>query len=231
LTVAADPETLDVLFDLTLDHGRAIAVALPEGDSIDRLASRLTPEEREACAAWGVPRRRTWTGGRATLRAALERAGLAAPAVLSDERGAPSLPAGVLGSISHKERVAVALVAPADALGSRIGVDVENDAPNRIDVSRKVLTERELAEVDALDPEARAVQVRVRFSAKEAIYKALDPFVRRYVGFREVEVGLRPDGGARVVMLLPPGEGAFDVDVRWMRRDGLVLTTARIRRA
>jgi phosphopantetheine--protein transferase-like protein len=228
--MAKPPGTeVDALFELDLPHGRALALAIPDGDALAVLTARLRSEELELAAAWGPPRRRTWIAGRAALRTALERAGLEAPAIGSDDRGAPAMPAGVVGSVSHKERVAVALVARAVA-DARIGVDVELDAPTRVDIARKVLTEDEQAEVSALADAARQAEVRLRFSAKEAVYKALDPFVRRYVGFQEVAVTPRPDGSARVVMHLPEAEGPFDVDVRWLRRDGLVLTTARVQR-
>jgi 4'-phosphopantetheinyl transferase EntD len=146
--------------------------------------------------------------------------------VLADDRGAPLLPPGVAGSVSHKESVAVALVAAEAA--ARLGVDVETDAPRRYDVSRKVLTDAELAELAATPADDRACEVLLRFSAKEAVYKALDPFVRRYVGFREIELRPAADGTARVTSLLPPAEGPFSFDVRWMRRDAVVLTTARV---
>jgi len=100
--------------------------------------------------------------------------------------------------------------------------------PLRIDIARKVLTDDERAELDTLSEPERMAEVRLRFSAKEAIYKALDPFVRRYVGFHEVSVRPLPDGTSQVRAHLPPTEGPFDVEVRWLRRDGLVLTTARV---
>jgi hypothetical protein len=31
-----------------------------------------------------------------------------------------------------------------------------------------------------------------------------------------------------VTSRLPPAEGTFAMDVRWMRRDGAILTTARV---
>ena len=74
----------------------------------------------------------------------------------------------------------------------------------------------------------RGSEVLLRFSAKEAIYKALDPYVKRYVGFREVAVTPLADGTAKVLMCLAQKEGPFDVDVRWMRTEGLIVTTARI---
>jgi phosphopantetheine--protein transferase-like protein len=221
---------MEPLFDLELAHGRALALAIPDEGDLERLAALLAPEELSLATSWAPARRRTWIAGRAALREALDRSGLAAPAVLGDDRGAPVLPAGVVGSVSHKERVAVALVAQARD-DARIGVDVELDAPLRIDIARKVLTEDEQREIAALPDAGRLAEVRLRFSAKEAIYKALDPFVRRYVAFHEVSVTPTSDGGATVQLHLPPAEGPFDVEVRWLRRDGLVLTTARVRRA
>jgi 4'-phosphopantetheinyl transferase EntD len=70
----------------------------------------------------------------------------------------------------------------------------------------------------------------VRFSAKEAVYKAVDPFVRRYVAFSEAYVAPNEDGSAVARLTLRPDEPRFVVDVRWLRRDGLVLTTARVSR-
>jgi len=228
----ATPPDVDTLFELDLAHGLAVALAIPDAEDPASLTALLQPAEIEAMASWGPPRRRTWIAGRAALRIALVRSRLEATAIASDDRGAPVLPAGIVGSVSHKERVAVALVARADpGEGARIGVDVELDAPLRIDIGRKVLTEDEQREIAALPDAERLAEVRLRFSAKEAIYKALDPFVRRYVGFQEVSVTPQPDGLARVQLQLPPAEGPFDVEVRWLRRDGLVLTTARVHRA
>jgi hypothetical protein len=52
--------------------------------------------------------------------------------------------------------------------------------------------------------------------------------VRRYVGFKEMSVSPRPGGGALVTPHLREGEGPFAIDARWLRFDGIVLTTARI---
>ena len=43
----------------------------------------------------------------------------------------------------------------------------------------------ERAALAALDPAARDAEVLFRFAAKEAIYKALDPWVQRLVSFQE----------------------------------------------
>jgi len=221
---------VEVLFEVTLDHGRCVAVALPEGDeAIATMAAELLlSEEREAAAALGPVRRRGWVGGRVAMREALARIGKMAPPILADERGAPRLPSGLAGSISHKEHVAVALVATEEA--AKVGVDVEVDAPRGRDIAGKVLRPEELAAVEGMAEDERARAVLLRFSAKEAVYKALDPYVKRYVGFLEIAVALSEDGTGEVTPYLPEGEGGFAFEVRWMRRGGLLLTTARVRR-
>ena len=218
---------IDVAFDLTLDHGRCVGLRLPDlAAAIDELAERLLPSEREIAAGLAHVRRRTWVGGRAAMREALRRAGLEAPAVLSDPRGAPVLPRGIAGSISHKTWLAVAIVAREPV--ARLGVDVEEDVLGSIDISRRVLAADELDELATMAPEPRAREVLLRFSAKEALYKALDPFVQRYVAFKEVSLSPQPDGSARVLLQLTGGEGPFHVDIHWQRLASLVITSARV---
>jgi 4'-phosphopantetheinyl transferase EntD len=226
--------TLDVAYDLSLEHGRCVIVRIPEGEAeLAALADgALDAAERAHCAGFSFVRRRTWIAGRAAMREALTRAGLAAPAVLADPRGAPRLPPEIAGSISHKERLAAALVVPTSIWpGARIGVDLEDDVARTIDIGSRVLDDAELADVAALDPRLRDRAVLLRFSAKEAIYKGLDPFVRRFVGFKEVSLRIRNDGRADVTTRLPPTEGPFAIDVRWSCFDALILTTARVRLA
>jgi 4'-phosphopantetheinyl transferase EntD len=220
--------TVDVAYDLALEHGRCLIVRIPHDEAqLAALAeAALDVAERSHCAGYTLVRRRGWVAGRAALREALARVGVAAPAVLADGRGAPVLPPGVVGSISHKERFAAALVAPAS--GARIGVDLEDDVERTTDIASRVLDDDELADIARLGARARERAVLVRFSAKEAIYKGLDPFVQRYVGFKEVSLRLLEDGRAVVSANLPPAEGPFGIDARWACFDGLILTTARV---
>ncbi len=218
----------DVAFERMLEHGFCVGVHLPQDDGrLESLAEPVLAAEERACASV-LPsrRRRTWLGGRVAMRVALARAGLEAPPVLADDRGAPILPQGIAGSITHKETLAAALVARES--GARLGVDLEYDVPRTTDISSRILAADEAEEVAALDAASRGHEVLVRFSAKEALYKAIDPFVRRYVGFKEVSVSPRPDGTARVALRLHPDEGPFAADVRWYRFDAIVLTTARV---
>jgi 4'-phosphopantetheinyl transferase EntD len=145
-------------------------------------------------------------------RAALREAGIAGD-VARDDRGAPVMPAGWLGSLSHKRELAAALVAEDDGSGARIGLDLEEAREPRQPIERRVLTARELAGL------ASRRDITRFFAIKEAIYKAIDPFVRRYVGFQEVEI----EAWTRVVTQLP-----FSIDVWSCERDGFWIATARV---
>jgi hypothetical protein len=81
--------------------------------------------------------------------------------------------------------------------------------------------------------------VTLRFAIKEAIYKAIDPHLRRYVGFTEVELDLEPGepgepgdpgdpgdpcGACRVTHALP-----LAIEAAWREHAGHWLATARAR--
>lgn len=226
----------DVLV-LELPHGVAAAVAVGDGDvsvpgrgvvSLEEALGALLPEEQARAAALSPLRQRDWVAGRLALRAALDRAGLAcAEPVLADDRGAPVLPAGVDGSVSHKRGLAVALAAPRG--DARVGVDVELLAAPRLDIAPRILTDVERRAIADLDPIARGRAVTLRFSIKEAVYKAVDPFVRRYVGFREVAVWPSDDGTARVDVV-PGADLPLAIDASWVVVGDLVICSARARR-
>ena len=211
--------------------GHLVVVDVPVG-------APLHASEAALSASWGDKRKATFTAGRHALRLALQAAGVDVDGAIGrDDRGAPILPSGVCGSVTHKDTVAAALVT-TDLAGAgglptglieTVGVDLELDERRdrkRVDrLAAQVLTAREQALLPD-DDDARGRACLIRFSLKEALYKALDPWVRRYVGFLEVEVDV--DGDA-AVFVVPGfcGEGCV-VDVQ---RPGIILTVARCRPA
>jgi len=158
--------------------------------------------------------------GRIALRAALGELGCVAGEIANDERGAPIVPAGFVGSISHKRGRAAALAARDD--GARVGVDLERAVAPRQPIERRVLTARELAAL------GDRTTVTLAFAIKEAIYKAVDPFVRRYVAFGEVELAIGGHGACGVHAVEPSRLPAA-IDAWWCERDGYWLATARAR--
>jgi 4'-phosphopantetheinyl transferase EntD len=104
-----------------------------------------------------------------------------------------------------------------------------------IDVSGRVLTDEELARAGALG-EGRTRHVLRAFSMKEAIYKAIDPFLRRYVAFREVALDDAPLDAPRAATFTPrSGEPALVIEVvcsELASPEGeLIVSTARARPA
>lgn len=216
---------------VTTPHGVARTIHLPNAaDPVpDSVLSRLPREEAEHARTLGGFRQVSFVGGRLALRAAMRAAGVPDEPVLPDERGTPILPRGWTGSVSHKRTLAIGMVARSAA--GTLGIDLEDLDPPRLGVAPRVLRPAELAHLDALPEDRRWIALLLRFSTKESIYKALDPYVRRWVGFEEAEVHPGLDCHSEVTLHLTRSEGPFDVDARfhWMPRH--VLTTVRIRPA
>jgi enterobactin synthetase component D len=192
-----------------LAHGACVVIELADPAVAAALAG-LPPDEQRRAAELSERRRVDYIAGRTALHLAL---GAVTP-ILSDDRGAPVLPAGWVGSVSHKGARAAALVAAAGA--GFVGVDLEVAAAPRQDIARRILTPREQA---ALPDRGRAVTLR--FAIKEAIYKAIDPYERRYVGFTEVELELAGDD-VEVTTALP-----YVIEASWREHAGHWLATAR----
>jgi enterobactin synthetase component D len=192
---------------LALAHGACVVVAID--DAAAALAA-LAPAEQQRAGELSDARRGEYIAGRTALHLALATA---AP-ILSDDRGAPILPPGWVGSLSHKGALAAALVAPGGS--GHIGVDLERAAPPRQDIARRILTAREQAAL----PD-RGAAVTLRFAIKEAIYKAVDPYLRRHVGFTEVELDLAGDA-VTVTTALP-----LAIEAAYCAHAGHWLATAR----
>jgi enterobactin synthetase component D len=220
-------------FDLVLrdavPHGVLAGVALPGGPEPvpDAVLAQLSPEEREFAQGLRGYRQPEWVGGRLAAHAAARVLGRRLGPILPDERGAPQASGGLALSISHKRDLAVALAARQE--NGPIGVDLEEFAPERPGVAQKVLTEAELAAVAALPDDRRWTATLLRFSIKEAVYKALAPRLKRYVDFQEAEVEPLTDGTARVELRLSAGPSPALAEARYRWLDHGVVCTVRLR--
>lgn len=190
------------------------------------LATLPTSEANHAKGLRGY-RQGQFVGGRIALRHALGQLGTRSGALLSDDRGAPVLPPGMVGSVSHKRDLAIAMVAPDR--GWKLGVDLEDYAPERLRIASHVLREEEIEAIASLPDHRRWIALVLRFSIKESIYKALDPFVNRYVAFSEACVTPDLEGAATVSLHLAQGEGPFEVEARYHWLWGRIVTSVRIR--
>ena len=204
-------------------HGVLVLHAIDATVERTHLIARLHPEEAALTSTWGDARVRTFASGRLALREALAQLGVdVAGPILRSARGAPVLPAAVRASVSHKDRVAAALAALTDP-SAHVGVDIEETDVQRRDVTEYVLTADEIRAL------RMPHEMLIRFSLKEALYKAVDPTVQRYVGFHEVEVAPLDDGTARFTLALKNREGPFVVDGRWRVHETTIVTSVVVR--
>jgi enterobactin synthetase component D len=201
--------------------------------------ARLHAEEAALVGAMPPARRATFVAGRLAMRAALSaHAPLEAHGpILRSDRGAPVLPPSVAGSVSHKHDAALALVSPRRAMASgtsvHVGVDLEH-RPNARDIERPSIARRILtaSELDALsvfdsDPLAQRERVILSFAIKEAVYKAIDPTVQRYVRFTEVALRFTDAGAVHVTLLLPElQQGELRVEAQYRIEDRWIVATA-----
>lgn len=228
----------DIVFRVDLPHGRCVGVRVP-GASERPDPTLLPGQELEFLETLGPARRPTWLAGRVALHAALQDIGFDCGPILATQRGAPELPAGVTGSISHKRTLAVALAARKHD-GLSLGVDIEPipalpvspSEPawdNRPDISSRVMTPEELSVLATVPEGLRRREIVLHFSIKEALYKAINPIIGRYVSFQEATVLPASDGSVVVSLALSKQEGPFGVEARWSEIDGHLLTTAAVK--
>jgi 4'-phosphopantetheinyl transferase EntD len=218
--------------EVSLDEGALVVVEL--GGSLDEpppesALAELAADERAAALAMLPRRRRTWTGGRIALRRALRAASGDGPwpAIGVDDRGAPVLPAGLSGSIAHKDEVAAAIAATGD--GRAVGLDLEPRRPMKLALSSRVLCDDEAEHLarTLVDGADRGLELARRFAAKEAIYKAIDPSLRRYVGFREVALAGDARGYEVELRFAPGARAPRAVEVRVLDAGDVLVALAR----
>ena len=213
------------------EHGVLIGISLPlSPDPVPEWAlARLFPEEQAFARGLRGYTQVQWVGGRLAAQKAVRGLGQDPSPILSDQRGAPMVApdSGLSLSIAHKQDMAVALVARLQH--GALGVDLEDLEPARMRVAERVLTPTELEAVSQLPVERQWISVVVRFSLKEAIYKALAPRLQRYIDFSEAEVEPVPDGTARVRLALVEGLPPTHLGARYTWLPGRVLSTVRAR--
>jgi len=116
-------------------------------------------------------RRREFALGRACARSALAAMGVEAGPILRGTDGAPLWPDGVVGSISHTEGYACAVVGPSSRF-TAMGVDVEPIGGVGDELLPRLFDDTERARLMAMSAQKRRIAATLGFSAKEACFKA-----------------------------------------------------------
>jgi len=188
----------------------------------------LTSTERKAIAG-AIPKRRAeYAAVRQVARALIGELGYASVGILNGPGREPIFPTGIVGSLSHSEKFALAVVAREQAVGA-VGCDVEPLLALPEGTVQLILTPDESRFV-ASQP---AWYGRLVFSVKEAFHKAQFGLTRMTPGFTDVQVTFdRNFEKVEVVTLIDigpiPGGRTFEGRVRLV--EDHMMTRVRIDR-
>ncbi|MBI3688911.1 MAG: 4'-phosphopantetheinyl transferase superfamily protein [Actinobacteria bacterium] len=195
----------------------------------------LFPAERAVIARAVATRRAEFTTVRMCARAALGRLGVPAGPIVPGPRGAPTWPAGVVGSMTHCAGYRAAAVARCrDAV--TVGIDAEPHAPLPSGVLGAIARPEELAWLAGTGAGWPATHWdRLLFSAKEAVYKAWYPLTGRWLDFQEAVVIPDPAAGTFAARLLVPGPDVANRVLsgfagRFLVAEGLIVTAITVGR-
>ncbi|WP_406069080.1 4'-phosphopantetheinyl transferase [Micromonospora sp. NBC_01638] len=211
---------------MTADLFPAGVVAVEAFD--DAEPAPLFPEEERLIAGAGSKRRTEFATARRCAREALAGLGCPPAPVLPGEGGAPTWPAGVVGSITHCVGYRLVAVAPASTLWT-LGVDAEPNEPLPPGLLGCVASAPERVAVTALlasDPSVR--WDRLLFCAKEAVYKVWFPLTRQPLDFTGAVVTIDAAGRTFDARLTVPGPRLDGREVtgftgRWLAHRGLLV--------
>jgi 4'-phosphopantetheinyl transferase EntD len=191
--------------------------------------ARLHPAEEQAVALAVASRRREYTSVRHCARAALGELGVGYRPLVPGERGAPTWPAGVVGSMTHCAGFRAAAVARARDLAA-LGIDAETDQPLPRGMLPMISLPSERDRVLALqDRSPHVAWGPLLFSAKESVYKAWFPLTGRFLNFSEADITFDAEADVFEARLLVPGPVISGREVRvfagrWVARAGLIAT-------
>lgn len=221
--------TFQIVHKDAIPHGIVAGASLPGiADPVpEDVLTRLHPDERAVAETLRGFRQAEFVGGRLAAREAMQALGRRTGPVLRGGRGEPLAPPGVTLSISHKRHLAVAVAARAEF--GDLGADLEDLLPEREGIAERVLVAEELEALQALEEDRRWTSTVLRFSVKEAIYKALAPRLQRFIGFEEAVVHPHTDGTAAVTLRLQSGTPPSFLEARFAWLEHSVLATVRVR--
>ena len=144
----------------------------------------LLKEEAQAFATSVVKVRRASGAARIIARQLLTQLGHPDCALPKGAAGAPVWPIGVIGSLAHDARVAVATVGMRASVRA-LGIDVEPAECLPSELLDLVATPQERLKLGD-DP----YRGRLLFVAKEAVYKAVHPLDQIFLEHHDVEINL-----------------------------------------
>jgi 4'-phosphopantetheinyl transferase EntD len=174
----------------------------------------LTAREWESIRHCAERRIIDFCSGRVCARRALAEYGVNGFDLLSAEDRQPLWPSGLVGSITHTDGFAAAVVAEQRVVAG-LGIDVERIGAVHSELWPPICTAPELDRLRALSVEEQLLAGALTFVAKEAFFKCQYPLASERFGFDEVELesatwsqsegefGLRVSRASRLDRFLP----------------------------
>lgn len=192
----------------------------------DETGANITPALPAQLLRAGPKRKAEFLAGRKCAAEAIRRlTGRAFFPGMGEDR-APIWPEGVVGAISHSSDRAIALAGS----GSRflgIGIDIEKRLTEEEarDIASQALTAHELHSLgNIVDP----FMTGLIFSAKESLFKALYPTVKRLFFFEAAELSAYDADGSGSLRLTADLNGDWlegtEISFRFGHFEGLLLT-------
>ena len=182
-------EELDGVLDCTLLSAGACHAAVGH---VQDHRSALSVDEREHIGRAVESRQFAYSTGRYLAKRALAEIGVEVSSIPTHASRRPLWPEGVVGSITHSRRYAIAVVGFRSGLAG-IGVDLEVAGRVTENIAGTVMSadERDWClglSLRGAGGSCPRTAYTANFSAKEAVFKAVNPIVGLMVGFREVEI-------------------------------------------
>jgi len=179
--------------------------------------AELHASEKRCVDAAVDKRRAEFSTGRILAARALHLLDVPAQAILKGANNEPVWPAGTVGSITHSSQMCVVALA-YDHVCDGIGLDVENCDAEVSNVAHLILRKDELTKEVRQGGAKYDDSVRLAFSAKESVFKAVFAQMKRFIEFEEVSLkfdaarqtfsAAAPDDN-RLNSLLTPGKGGY----------------------
>jgi len=202
----------------------------------DGTEDHLYPAEREVIANAVSKRRAEFSTVRRCARTALGQLGVPPAPIVPGERGAPTWPVGVVGSMTHCAGYRAAAVA-ASGRAISIGLDAEPHEPLPDGVLEIVATADERERLGTLATADESVHWdRMLFTMKESVYKAWFPITGRWLDFHEASIVVDAARGRFLARLLVPSVTVAGTELtafsgRFLIADGLVISAIVLERA
>lgn len=187
----------------------------------------LTAEEVECSRRYGAKRLSSFAAGRFAASEALRQLGHPRVSIPTGTSREPMWPSSVVGSITHTDGFAGAIVA-CQSRYIGLGLDAEHLQPLG-DVASHICTARELRLASSgTTPEH---YLSILFSAKESVYKCLWPLVRQFIPFDAIGLELDFDGFRfKIAWHANVSEAANCIEGHWVMNEHLIATVAIARR-